>query len=131
MMRSVGRLAQLDDHLFFLGGVIVRFLVEANPKYIREVIAVLCLEHSRPVTTPRVTRTPTTESSWRTKKRAVYRTALEKCLHMCQQRADIMYSVKETARKILFPADSDEMNMGRITRHLKSVQERKVPDRNH
>ena len=50
---------------------------------------------------------------------------------MCQQRADIMHSVKETARKILFPADSDEMNMGHITRHLKSVQERKVPDRNH
>ena len=66
MMRTVGRLAQLDDQSFFLGRVIVRFLVEANPQYIRDVIAVLCLEHSRPVATPRVTRTPTTESSWRT-----------------------------------------------------------------
>ena len=33
-------------------------------------------------------------------KRAVFRTAVEKLLYMCQERADIMYSVKETARKI-------------------------------
>ena len=32
-------------------------------------------------------------------KRAVYRTAGGKLIYMCQERADIMYSVEETARK--------------------------------
>ena len=36
--------------------------VEANPKYIQDVIAVLGLEDLRPVATPSVKRTPTTES---------------------------------------------------------------------
>ena len=48
------------------GRVIVRtsygYPVEANPKYIRDVIAVLGLEDSKPVPTPSVKRTPTTES---------------------------------------------------------------------
>ena len=48
------------------GNVIVRtscgYSVEANPKYIRDVIAVLGLEDSRDVPTPSVKRTPTTES---------------------------------------------------------------------
>ena len=38
------------------------YSVEANPKNIRDVIAVLGLEDSRPVPTPSVKRTPTTES---------------------------------------------------------------------
>ena len=40
---------------------------------------------------------------------------------MCQERADIMYSVKETARKIMCPTESDEMNVKRIARYLKGV----------
>ena len=45
----------------------------------------------------------------------------EKLLYMCQERADIMYSVKETARKIICPTESDEMNVKRIVRYLKGV----------
>ena len=36
--------------------------MEANPKYIRNVINVLGLEEAKPVMTPSVKRTPTTES---------------------------------------------------------------------
>ena len=32
-----------------------------------------------------------------------------------------MYSVKETARKIICPTESDEMNVKRIVRHLKGA----------
>ena len=86
-------------------------------------ITVLGLEDSRPVSTPSVKRTPTTESlvELGNEKRAVYRTAVGKLLHMCQERADFMYSVKETARKITCPTESDEMNVKRIVRHLKGV----------
>ena len=92
------------------------YSVDANPKYIRFVLTVLGLEDSRPVATPSVKRTPTTESlvELENEKRAVHRTAVGKLLYMCQERADIMYSVKETARKILCPTESDEMNMQRI-----------------
>ena len=71
--------------------------MEANPKYIRESTSVLGLE-------------------------AVYRTAVGKLFYMCQERADIMYSVKETARKITCSTESDEMNVMRIARYLKGVQ---------
>ena len=61
MMRIVGRMEKLGDKIFFLCRVIERtalgYSVEANPKYFRDVIAVLGLEDSRPVLTP-----PTTES---------------------------------------------------------------------
>ena len=58
------------------------YSVEANPKYIGDVIAVLGLEDSRLVATPSVKRTPTTESlvELENKKRAVYRTAVRKLL---------------------------------------------------
>ena len=79
--------------------------MEANPKSIRDVIAVLGLEDSRPVSIPSVNE-----------KRAVCRTAVGKLLYMCQERADIMYSLKETARKITCPTESDEMNLKRIAR---------------
>ena len=94
-----------------------------SPKYIRDVIAVLGLEDSRPVATPSVRRTTTTESlvELENEKRAVCRTAVGKLLYMCQERAEIMYSVKETARKILRPTESVEMNMKRTTRYLKGV----------
>ena len=75
--------------------------VEANPKYILDVISVLGLEGAKPVTTPSVKRTPTTESlaELEHERRAVYRTAVGKLLYMCQERADIMYRVKETDEK--------------------------------
>ena len=42
-----------------------------------------------------------------------------------------MYSVKETARKITCPTESDEMNLKRIVRYLKGAPECKELDRNH
>ena len=51
----------------------------------------------------------------------MYRTAVGKLLYMCQERADIMNSVKETARKITCPTESHEMNVKRIVRYLKGV----------
>ena len=127
MMRSVGRRAQLDDQILVLGKVTVRvareYSVEANPNYMRDVIAVLGLEDSRPVATPSVKRTPTTETlvGLENDKRAAYKTPVAKLLHMCQERADNMYSVKEAARKIICSTESDEMHMKRITRHLEGV----------
>ena len=127
MMRIVGRMEKLGDKIVFLGRVIERtargYSVGANPKYTRDVIAVFGLEDSRPVSTPSVKRTPTTESliELEKEKRAVYRTAVGKLLYVCQERADIMYSAKETARKITCPSESDEMNVKRIARYLKGV----------
>ena len=126
-MRVVGPMEKLGDNIFFLGRVIEKtargYSVEANPKYIRDVIAVLGLEHSRPVSTPSVKRTPTTESlvELENEKRDVHRTAV-----VCQKRADIMYSVKERARKITCPTESDETNAKRIARYLKGVPSAKV-----
>ena len=71
---------KLGDKIFFFRRVIeitaCGCSVEANPKYIRDVIAVLGLEDSRPVATPSVKRTPTTESlvELETERRAVHRT---------------------------------------------------------
>ena len=113
---------KLGGKIFFLGRVIERTArgdsAEVNPKYVRDVIAVLGLEDWRPVPTPSVKRTPTTESlvELENEKRAVYRTAVGKLLYMCQERADIMYSVKITC-----PTESDEMNVKRIARYLKDV----------
>ena len=52
--------------------------MEANPKYIRDVITVLALEDAKPVTTPSVKRTPTTESlvELESERRAMYRTVV-------------------------------------------------------
>ena len=127
LMRIVGRMEKLGDKNFFLGRVIERtargYAAEANPKYIRDVIAVLGLEEAKPVTTPSVKRTPTTESlvELENERRAMYRTVVETLLCMCQERADIMYSVIETARKITCPTESDEMNLKRIVRYLTGV----------
>ena len=117
---------KLGDKIFFLGRVIESTArghsVEASLKYIQDTIVVLGLRDSRPpppppppVSTPSVKRTPTTESlvELETERRAVCSTAVGKLLYMCQERADIMYSVKETARKIMCPTESDEMNMKR------------------
>ena len=127
LMRITGRMEKTGDKIYFLGRVIERtargYSVEANPKYIRNVINVLGLEESKPVMTPSVKRTPTTESlvELEGERRAMYRTVVGKLLYMCQERADVMYSVKETARKITCPTESDEMNLKRIVRYLKGA----------
>ena len=88
MMRIVGRIEKLGDKFFLLGRVIERtargYSVGPNPTYIRDVVAVLGLEDSRPVSTSSVKRTPTTESlvELENKKRAVYKTAVWKLLYM-------------------------------------------------
>ena len=107
--------------------------MEANPKYIRNVINVLGLEEAKPVMIPSVKRTATTESliELEGEKRLMYRTVVGKLLYMCQERADVMYSVKETARKMRGPTESDEMNLKRIVRYLRRRSECKEPDRNH
>ena len=73
--------------------------------------------------TPNVKRAPTTESlvELEGERRAMYRTVMGKLLCMCQERADVMYSVKETARKNTCPTGSNEMNLKRIVRYLKGV----------
>ena len=60
--------------------------------YIRDVITVLGLEEAKPVTTPTVKRTPTTESlaELESERRAMYRTVVGKLLYMFQERTDIM-----------------------------------------
>ena len=127
LMRITGRMEKTGDKIYYLGRVIERtargYSVEANPKYIRNVINVLGLEEAKPVMTPSVKRTPTTESLVELEggRRAMYRTVVGKLLYMCQERADIMYSVKETARKITCPTESDEMNLKRIVRYLKGA----------
>ena len=69
--------------------------MEANPKYIRHVINVLGLEEAKPAKTPSVKRTPTTELlvELEGERRAMYATVVGKLLYMCQERADVMYSV--------------------------------------
>ena len=95
---------KLGDKIFFLRRVIERTArghsVEAIPMYIRDVIIVLGFEEAKPVTTPSVRRTSTTESlvELEGERRAMYRTVFGKLLYMCQERADVMHSVKETAR---------------------------------
>ena len=123
LVRITGRMEKTGDKIYFLGRAIERtargYSVEANPKYIRNVINVLGLEEAKPVMTPSVKRTPTTESlvELEGERRAMYRTVVGKLSYMCQARADIN-SVKETARKITCPTESDEMNLKRIVRYL-------------
>ena len=97
--------------------------MEANLYYIRNVTNVLGLEEAKPVMTPRVKRTPTTESlvELESERRTMYRTVVGKLMYMCLERVDAMYSVKDTARKITCPTESDEMNLKRIVRYLKGA----------
>ena len=93
LMRIVRRMEKLGDKNFFLGRVIERtargYPVEENSEV-----------HPRRDNCS-VKGTPTTESivELENERRAMYRTVVGKLLYMCQERADIMYSVKETARK--------------------------------
>ena len=78
---------KMGDKIYFLGRVIERtargYSVEANPKYIRNVINDLDLEAAKPVMTPSVKRTPTTESlvELEGERRATYRTVVGKLLY--------------------------------------------------
>ena len=127
LMRITGRMEKTNDKFYFLGRVIERtargYSVEANPKHIRIVMNVLRLEEAKLVMTPSVKRTPTTESlvELEGERRATYTTVVGKLLHMCQERADVMHSVKETARKIACLTENDEINLKRIVRYLKSA----------
>ena len=125
LKRITGRKEKTGDKIYFLGRVSERtvrgYSVEANPKYIRNVINVLGLQEAKPVMTPSVKRTPTTESlvELEGERRAMYRTVLGKLLYTCQERADAMYSVKETARK----------NMSNRERRDVSAAYREIPER--
>ena len=44
---------------------------------------------------------------------------------MCQERPNIIYSVKETARKISCPNESDEMNLKRTVKYLEGASSAK------
>ena len=89
LMRITGRMEKTGDKFYFLDRVIERtargYSVEANPKYIRNVINVLGLEEAKPVMTPSVKRTPTTESlvELEGERRAMHRTVVGKLLYMC------------------------------------------------
>ena len=52
-------------------------------------------------------------------------------MHCAKSEQDVMYSVKETARKITCPTESDEMNLKRIVRYLVSAPSAKSLNRNH
>ena len=84
----------------------------------------------KPVRTPSVKRTSMTESfvELEGERRAMYRTVVGKLLHMCQERADVVYSMKETARKITYPTESDEVNFSQC---LKRRSKCKELDRKH
>ena len=105
LMRITRRMEKTSDKIYFLDRVIERaarrYSVEANRKYIRNVINVLGLEEAKPVMTPSVKRTPTTESlvELEGERRAMYRIVVGKLLYMCQERADVMYSMKENSKK--------------------------------
>ena len=96
--------------------------VEANPKYVRDVIAVLGLEDSRPVSTPSVERTPTTES--------LIELENEPCTEQPWEtwftRARSVLTPRTARRKITCLTGSDEMNVKRIARYLKSVPNAKT-----
>ena len=120
LMRITGSMEKTGDKIYFLGRVIERtargYSVEANPKYIRNVINVLCLEEGK-------TRDDSEceEDELEGERRAMYITVVGKLLYVCQERADVMFCVKETARKFTCPTESDEMNLKRIVRYLKGA----------
>ena len=87
-------------------------------KRIRDVITVLGLEETK---TCDDSECEEDANDMESERRAMHRTVVEKLLYMCQERADVMYSVKETTRKITCAAESDETNLKRIVRYLKSV----------
>ena len=126
---------KMGDKFYFLGRVIMRtargYSVEASPKHIFYVVNVLGLEEAKPVMTPSVKRTPMAESlvELEGERRAMYRTVVGKLLYISQERADVMYSVKETARKITSNRERrDEFEA--YCEMPESRSECKEPDRN-
>ena len=74
--------------------------------------------------TSSVKRTPTTESlvGLENENRAVYRTAVGKLLYMCQGRADIVYSVKETE------SDGDTTDRGALNQNANKLHNNRTKD---
>ena len=134
-MRNVGKLVRQNDQVFFLGRVIKRtvrgYSVEANPKYLRDVIAVLGLEEAKPVTTPSVKRTPTTESlaELENERRAVQNRCGKTAVHVSRTGRHHLQRERNST-KIICPTESDEMNVKRIVKIPERRSECKVPDRN-
>ena len=102
-------LARLGDPIFLLGRVIVRttrgYSFEVNPKYIRRRDGRASsggLETCGDSRLQEDANDRVAGRAGRTRKRTVYRTAVGKLSYMCEERADITYSVKETARKIMY-----------------------------
>ena len=62
-------------------------------------------EDAKPMSTQSAMRTSTTGSlvELNDERRVVYRKAVGSMLYMCQERADIMFSVEETDRRIMNP----------------------------
>ena len=114
-MRITGRMEKTGDKIYFLGRLIERtargYSVEANPKYIRNVIKCSWFRRIKTRDDSRCEEDANDRN----------RTVVGKLLYMCQERADIMYRVKETARKITCPTESDEMNLKLIVRYLKGA----------
>ena len=91
---------KLGDQILFLGRVLRDRLVDSRLRRIRSRLETSVDSKCGEDTNDRVTG------------RAGEREARRgKLLHMCQERADIMYSVKETARMITCPTESDEVNV--------------------
>ena len=115
------------DKFYFLGRVIERtargYSVEANPKYIRNVINVLGLEEAKPVMTPSVKRTPTTESLVELegeKTSNVQNSCGKTCVHV--PGTSRRHAQREgNRRKTTCPTESDAMNLKRIVRYLKGA----------
>ena len=112
LMKIIRRMEKTGDKIYFLSRVIertARYPVEAKSQV-----------HPKRDKCSWFGRSKTRDDS-ESKEDAMYRTVVGKLLYMCQERADVMYSVKETARKITCLTESDEMNLKRIVRHLKGA----------
>ena len=109
-MRIVRRLAQLDDQIFFLGRVIVTtargYSVEANPKYIRDLIAVLGLEGLDTCGDFKCQDNTNDRVAGRTGERKTGRVQDSRCARSAQASCT---TSRKTARKILCPTESDEI----------------------
>ena len=96
-------------------------------------INLLGLEEAKPVMTPSVKRTLTTESpvELEGERRAMYRTVVGKLLYMRQERADVMYSVKESARENCMSNRERRDEFDSYCEILERRSECKEPERNH
>ena len=126
LMRITGRMEKMGDKIYFLGRVIERtargYSVEANPKYIRNVINVLGLEEAKPLMTPSVKRTPTTESLVELEgERRAIQNSCEKTVVQVPGASRRHVQREGNSKKNTCPTESDEMILKRIVRYLKSA----------